>query len=104
MTTLWDSSGSGPRTSRNRGEAEKDAADREAIVASLRRALKAGDKVLVGNRGYRRFPKAPEAGFVVDEQRAAEDARFDGIFVLSTNTERLAKVEGLSPGNRIRIL
>jgi len=71
---------------RNRAEAEKDAAERDAIVANLRRALKAGDKALVGNAGYRRFLKAPEAGFAVDEQRVAEDARFDGIFVLRTNT------------------
>src|ERR687892_463079 len=71
---------------RNLAEAEKDAADREAIVANLRRALKAGDKALVGNPGYRRFLKAPEVGFAVDEARVAEDARFDGIFVLRTNT------------------
>ena len=71
---------------RNLAEAEKDAADREAIVASLRRALRHGDKALVSNRGYRRFLKAPEVGFAIDEARIAEDARFDGIFVLRTNT------------------
>jgi transposase len=71
---------------RNRAEAEKDAADREAIVASLRRALRHGDKALVGNRGYRRFLQAPKVGFAIDEARIAEDARFDGIFVLRTNT------------------
>jgi hypothetical protein len=71
---------------RNLAEAEKDAAERDAIVANLRRALKAGDKALVGNAGYRRFLKAPEVGFAIDEARVAEDARFDGIFVLRTNT------------------
>ena len=71
---------------RNRAEAEKDAAERDALVANLRRALKAGDKALVGNAGYRRFLKAPEVGFAIDEARVAEDARFDGIFVLRTNT------------------
>jgi hypothetical protein len=71
---------------RNRAEAEKDAADREAIVAHLRQALRRGDKALVGNAGYRRFLKAPEVGFIIDEARIAEDARFDGIFVLRTNT------------------
>jgi hypothetical protein len=71
---------------RNLAEVEKDAADREAIVTHLRRALKAGDKALVGNAGYRRFLEAPEIGFAIDEQRVAEDARFDGIFVLRTNT------------------
>ena len=71
---------------RNRAEAAKDAADRAAIVANLRRALKAGDKALIGNAGYRRFLKAPRQGFAIDEKRVAEDARFDGIFVLRTNT------------------
>jgi hypothetical protein len=71
---------------RNLAEAEKDAADREAIVANLRRALKAGDKALIGNAGYRRFLKPPEVGFAIDEARVAADARFDGIFVLRTNT------------------
>ena len=71
---------------RNRAEAEKDAAQRAATVANLRRALKAGDKALIGNAGDRRFLKAPEVGFAIDEQRVAEDARFDGVVVLRTNT------------------
>ncbi len=71
---------------RNLAEAAKDAADREAIVANLRQALRHGDKALVGNTGYRRFLKAPEVGFAIDDKRVAEDARFDGIFVLRTNT------------------
>jgi hypothetical protein len=71
---------------RNLAEVDKDAAERDAIVASLRQALRRGDKALVGNAGYRRFLKAPEAGFVIDEKRVAEDARFDGVFVLRTNT------------------
>ena len=71
---------------RNLAEAGKDAADREAIVANLRQALRRGDKALVGNAGYRRFLKAPQQGFAIDEARVAQDARFDGIFVLRTNT------------------
>ena len=71
---------------RNLAEVERDAAERDAIVANLRRALRRGDKALVGNAGYRRFLKAPDVGFAIDEERVAEDARFDGIFVLRTNT------------------
>jgi hypothetical protein len=72
---------------RNLAEAAKDAADREAIVANLRQALRRGDKALVGNSGYRRFLKTPDGpGFTVDERTVAEDVRFDGIFVLRTNT------------------
>jgi hypothetical protein len=71
---------------RNPAEAGKDAAEREEIVAGLRTALSRGDKTLVGNAGYRRYLKTPQGPhFEIDEARIADDARFDGIFVLRTN-------------------
>lgn len=72
----------------NEDEARKDAADREAIVAALREQLGRGDKALVGNKGYRRYLSAtgPEH-FRIDEAKVAEDARYDGKWVLRTNTE-----------------
>jgi hypothetical protein len=73
---------------RNQQQAEKDAADRQAIVAALRRQLERGDKALVGNSGYRRFLKTLGADrFAVDPAKVEADARFDGIFVLRTNTD-----------------
>lgn len=72
----------------NHEQARKDAADRAAIVQSLERQLKRGDKALVGNSGYRRFLKtAGDGHFAVDRARVEDDARFDGIFVLRTNTD-----------------
>jgi hypothetical protein len=72
---------------RNHDQAKKDAADREAILAALAKQLTKGDKALVGNGGYRRFlATTGEGGFVIDRVKAEEDARFDGIFVLRTNT------------------
>jgi hypothetical protein len=45
------------------------------------------------NGGYRRFlATTGENGFVIDRAKAEEDARFDGIFVLRTNTD-LAPLE-----------
>jgi hypothetical protein len=73
---------------RNQDEARKDAADREAIVASLCEQLRSGAKSLVGNRGYRRFLSTPESdSFQIDEAKIAEDARYDGKWVLRTNTD-----------------
>ena len=73
---------------RNLDEARKDAADREAIVASLREQLKQGDKALVGNKGYRRYlNQSGPGGFEVDDAKIAADARYDGKWVLRTNTE-----------------
>ncbi len=72
----------------NEEEAEKDRADRQAIVAALREQLKQGDKSLVGNKGYRRYLKAPAEGrFQVDEEKIAREARYDGKWVLTTDLE-----------------
>jgi len=72
----------------NHQEAAKDAVDRTAILAALERQLHRGDKALVGNTGYRRFLKTVGDGhFAIDRSKADEDARFDGVFVLRTNTD-----------------
>ncbi|HMB04714.1 MAG TPA: IS1634 family transposase [Isosphaeraceae bacterium] len=72
----------------NEDEARKDAADREAIVAALREQLRSGDKSLVGNKGYRRYLNGRDsAHFQIDEAKVAEDARYDGKWVLRTNTD-----------------
>jgi len=56
----------------------------------LRDALKRGDKALVGNKGYRRYLSATGSAFAMDEQKAKADARFDGKWVLTSNTDRSA--------------
>jgi Transposase DDE domain len=70
---------------RNLNEAKRDAEVREAVLRSLRASLRGGDKALVGNSAYRRYLKTPDKHFEIDEQRVAEDARYDGLYVLRTN-------------------
>ena len=71
----------------NEDQARKDAADRAAIVESLKEKLKNGDKSLVGNKGYRRYLKsAGKEHFTIDEAKLAGEQRFDGMWVLRTNT------------------
>src|SRR5450631_2387763 len=75
---------------RNEAEAEKDRKDREAIVTALDAQLKKGDKAFIGNSAYRRYlrkSKETEGSqvFQIDAGKLAEEARFDGIFVLRTN-------------------
>ena len=71
---------------RNEAEAAKDAAERAAVIEALDRQLKRGDKALIGNSAYRRFlrPTVKHA-FEIDPGKVADEARFDGIFVLRTN-------------------
>ncbi len=71
----------------NEDQATKDRFDREAVVASLRDALGNGDKALVGNKGYRKFLRAGGKQFAVDEDKIKEEARYDGKWVLTTNTD-----------------
>jgi transposase len=71
----------------NEEERRKDAHDREAIVAHLKEQLHNGDKSLVGNKGYRRYLKVEgSAHFVIDEKQVKAEERYDGIWVLRTNT------------------
>jgi Transposase DDE domain len=83
---------------RNEAEAEKDRADRQAIIAGLEQQLQRGDKALIGNSAYRRYLRRvaltdgkggkgkPEPAFEIDAGKLADEARYDGIFVLRTNT------------------
>jgi transposase len=71
----------------NEEERRKDAHDREAILESLREALKSSDKKLVGNKGYRRFLKSRARAFEIDEEQVRADERYDGLFVLRTDTD-----------------
>jgi len=71
----------------NVDQAKKDRLDREAVIASLSEALKGGDKSLVGNKGYRKFLRAGGKQFTVDDEKITEEARYDGKWVLTTNTD-----------------
>ena len=72
---------------RNHQEAQKDAADRVSILASLERQLARGDKALVSNTGFRRYLKTvSDEHFAIDPAKVEQEAKFDGIFVLRTNT------------------
>ena len=71
----------------NEDQATKDRFDREAVTAALRDALKRGDKSLVGNKGYRKFLAGGSKTFAIDEDKIKEEARYDGKWVLTTNTD-----------------
>ena len=76
---------------RNEEQARKDAEARAALLAGLERKLAQGDKALVGNGGYRRFlADRTGEGFTIDPAKVEADARFDGLFVLRTNTRLTA--------------
>jgi Transposase DDE domain len=77
---------------RNEAEAERERRDRQAIVAGLSKQLARGDKALIGNSAYRRYLRRTSRGngkpgpaFEIDPGKLADEARYDGLFVLRTN-------------------
>jgi len=71
----------------NSRQARKDAADRQAIIDSLTDKLQRNPKALIGNKGYRKYLKVMGQQLTIDQEKIAEDARYDGKWVLKTNTD-----------------
>ena len=76
---------------RNDRQARKDEADRNAIVASLKEKIAKAPASLIGNKGYRSFLKVTKDSVSLDEEKITADAKFDGIWVLTTNTDLPAR-------------
>ena len=78
---------------RNEAVAIEEAETRRQVIAALDRQLTRGDKALIGNSAYRRFlrpvsdakPGRKHKLFEIDAGKLAEEARFDGVFVLRSN-------------------
>lgn len=73
----------------NPSQAEHDRKAREEMVEKLEKQIKSsGVKSLIGNRGYRRYlllKKDAVAG--IDQKVLEEESRYDGKYVLRTNSE-----------------
>lgn len=71
----------------NTRQARRDAADRKAITEALKEQLKKGAKSLVGNKGYRRYLEISKDSARIDADKVEYESRFDGKWVLTTNTD-----------------
>lgn len=74
----------------NEEEAARERETRQAVVESLQEQLKRGDKAVVGNSAYRKFLRTTDReqkAFEIDAGKLAEEAAFDGVFVLRTNAD-----------------
>ena len=70
----------------NTRQARKDNLTRENILNSLQNKLKQGASSLVGNRGYRKYLKIKKDSVSIDLEKINYEQRFDGKWVLRTNT------------------
>jgi transposase len=73
----------------NEDQEKKDAYDRQAIVAALEERLTKGTKGLIGNKGYRKYVRMEKNAVAIDNDKVADEARYDGKWVLTTNTSLL---------------
>lgn len=71
----------------NEDERKKDQLVRENVVRSLQSHLAQGDKSLVKNKAFRRLLKKTESKFEVDWDAVTREEKFDGKWVLRTNTD-----------------
>jgi transposase len=71
----------------NPRQARKDAQDRQAIIEALEERLNAGPKSLIGNKGYRRYLTMDRGSLRLDHKKIEAESRFDGKWVLKTNTD-----------------
>ena len=75
----------------NPKQARKRARDRQAIIASLQEKIKTSPKSLIGNKGYRKYLKIDRERISINQDKIKWESRFDGKWVLITNTDFLAK-------------
>ena len=71
----------------NPRQARKDALDRGSIVESLKEKLQNNPKGLIGNKGYRKYVKMYRGSLAFDQDKIDSEERFDGKWVLLTNTD-----------------
>lgn len=71
----------------NERQARKDKQDRHNITESLQEKLKKSPKSLIGNKGYRRYLKMDRDAVAVNDDKINDEAKFDGKWVLQTNTK-----------------
>ncbi|MFH2219599.1 MAG: transposase, partial [Pseudomonadota bacterium] len=71
----------------NERQASKDKLTREAIIKALEEKIPKGPKALMGNKGYRRYVRIEKDSTSIDFEKVKKEARFDGKWILRTNTD-----------------
>ena len=75
---------------KNERQARKDEATRNAILSSLEEKLHSGAKSLIGNKGFKKYLAVKKNSVTIDKKKIEDEKRFDGKWVLSTNTDLAA--------------
>jgi transposase len=76
---------------KNERQVRRDEADRNIIVESLKEKIAKAPASLISNKGYRGFLTITNKSVMLDEEKIKADAKYDGIWVLTTNTKLKAR-------------
>jgi transposase len=71
----------------NPRQARKDGRDGQAIIDSSQEKIKTAPKSLSGNKGYRKYLKIDWGSASIDQAKIEYESRFDGKWILTTNTD-----------------
>ena len=71
----------------NERQAHKDAATRQAILEALEDKLRQNPKSLIGNKGFKKYLSVKRGAITIDKKKIESDKRFDGKWILQTNTD-----------------
>jgi len=87
----------------NPEEAKRDKEKRAQLVFDLGEKLKKSPSAIITNRGYKKYLKIEKDSLKLNLPRIKEEARFDGKFVLTTNTELSAEEVAVTYKNLLQV-
>jgi len=71
----------------NPEEEKRDREMREQLVLDLESKLSVSPSALIGNSGYKKYLTLKKGSVILDKKKVEDDSRFDGKFILTTNTD-----------------
>jgi len=87
----------------NPEEKKRDKDKRKQLIMDLEEKLKVSPSRIITNRGYKKYFKIAKGAVKLNMAKIEEEARFDGKFVLTTNTELPAEEVAVTYKNLLQV-
>ncbi|MDH7513760.1 MAG: IS1634 family transposase [Clostridiales bacterium] len=87
----------------NPEEEKRERELRAQLVEELKAKLATAPSSLITNRGYKKYLKVRKDSITLDMKKVEEEARFDGKFVLTTNTELSSEEVAVTYKNLLQV-
>lgn len=87
----------------NPEEEKREKELREQLLEGLKRKLRSAPSSVITNRGYKKYLKIKKGSLSLDMEKIEQEARFDGKFVLTTNTELSSEEVAVTYKNLLQV-